>query len=207
MNLLNGIDDLDSQRGKIMPSVLELRRLYLQKSKKLHPDRRRINVETSIGSESQSQVLWSELQQAYELLINWWRDPELYDLKVRVCSRNSALLDRPALLWFREWHLAQPSSTINLPTLSPDTSALSIFERRLMSLLLTDAHRERGLRLAQLPKEFEKSWGPAPKPHDFKCRKWIDVLQRKLAGTVYLEIDPNGVQSPLVFAKLAAAKP
>jgi len=187
-----------------IPSLSALRRLYLQKSKDVHPDRRRVSRDGA--SEPMPELSWTELQQAYELLVNWWRHPELYDLKVRMDSRNAALLDRPALLWFREWHLPGPSSMVISPTHSSATSELSIFERRLLSLLLTDAYRERGLRLAQLPKEFQKCWSSLPKPKEHGCRKWIDLIQRKLSNTVYVEKDPSGMKSPIVFAKVGMAE-
>ena len=203
MDTLNGDVDPHPCGRRTIPSLSGLRRLYLQKSKEVHPDRRGVSRDGASGP--MSELSWIELQQAYELLVNWWRHPELYDLKVRLDSRNSALLDRPALLWFQEWHSAGHSLMVISPTPSPATSELSIFERRLVSLLLTDAYRERGLRLAQLPKEFQKCWSSLPKPKDHGCRKWIDLIQRKLSNTIYVEKAPSSMQSPIIFAKLDTA--
>ena len=104
-------------------------------------------VVASVPTEIKRRDMDRARQQSYDLLVlKWWKQSKLDDPKVRLESCNSALLlDRPALLWFQEWHLAGPSSTVISSTLSPTSSQLSIFERRLVSLLLTITGVENGL--------------------------------------------------------------
>jgi len=186
-------------QGATTPSPFELRRLYLGKCKELHPDK-------CLDHSESGSVAWLELQQAYQLLLSWWTNPEVYDFNIRMGSRNPALFDRLTLMWIQEWHSVKAESVVGSPSPIPNTSDLLIFERRLVSLLLTDVHKEKGLSLAQLPKEFQKSWDHLPNPKDYGCRKWIDLLQRKLSGTIHVEIDPRNGRSPLIFAKVAMAK-
>ena len=192
-----------------MPSRLDLKSIYHHLVKKWHPDRTKHS-----GSNHE---FWNALQDAYQLLVEWWEHLSLYDTKIRLLTRNAALNDYPALLWLPEWHgqfsKPQLSSTVATTTtrntciaepVDQDETAdsrLASFERRLVSLLLTAAHRDVGLSLAQLPKEYKKNWHSIVNPKDYQCRKWVDLLQG--LSSIHVVIDPRKIQQPRIFAKIA----
>ncbi len=179
-------------RNIAMPSLVELKAIYHRLAKKWHPDRRN------------DHHTWNSIQDAYHLLEDWWLNPTIYDTKIRLASRNAALQDYPALLWLPEWHtIASEQGTTRTAMERGKTSEeqLAQFERRLVSLLLTEAHQHTGLSLAQLPKEYQKNWHSIVNPKDYKCRKWVDLLQR--FSTIQVFVDPMGVQQPRVFAKIS----
>ena len=47
---------------------------------------------------------WNEICDAYRLLKDWWESPDLYDVQVRILSRNATLQEHLQILWTPEWH-------------------------------------------------------------------------------------------------------
>lgn len=229
------------------PTLDELRSTYHRLAKQWHPDRQRnqrdvintctdhekiVHVKNHNNNGNEPSSSWNSLQEAYQLLVDWWENPALYDAKVRLATRNAALHDYPTLLWLPEWHSSSSSSSKTIPQMASLQQGchpapplilgleerLAQFERRLISLLLTDAYRETGLSLAQLPKEYKKNWHNNDgdnddnegerrtmmmiDPKDYKCRKWSDLLRRRLASTIHVQVDPTGKQQPRVFARV-----
>lgn len=210
-----------------MPSLEELHTLFQTAAKALHPDRQRrpgstskLNttiVATADKDDSHNQE-WHLLLKNYRLLVHWWESPELYDCQIRLASRNAALLDYPAIKWLPEWHDASQTSTT---CTSSDCSAgsetigeataearLQDFERRLVRLLTTKAHKENGLTLAQLPKEYQKNFphdhdnGVTRKPkgsssllpvtpRDYQCKNLSQLIEQECPHLV-ISRDPAG---------------
>lgn len=205
-----------------MPSVEHLRASYLRRAREAHPDaarRGRKSLTAIMLEDSCTSTSWDNLQDSYHLLINWWEAPESYDLRIRLLSRNRALQEFPMLTWLPEWHnnkLIQgkqqsearqhPRTLTNprKPAVGEQTTPpeILLFEQRLVSLLLTDAHREKGISLSSLPKEYSKNFGNMINHKAYKCKKIIYLLQRHCPN-VFVKTNTTNDQQPRVFANVA----
>lgn len=159
-------------RGILPPSLKEIRNAYLQLAKENHPDRNPNSTEK-----------WNAIGDAYHLLQSWWVDePDLLDVQIRIRSRNAQLLDYGQLCWHYSWHqkLGEKKATIQ-----DKSASLLQFEFRLIRLLKSESFLQSGLRISQLPKEYEKNFHtPIPKPREFGCRKLIYLLQKHCPNIV-----------------------
>lgn len=182
------------------PSLFEIRRSYIELAKKHHPDKALIS---DIGDTDGMIARWNEIQQSFRLLKSWWEDPpEVFDLHIRLASRNAKLQEYEKLCWTPTWHEEQmrqeepsiPHSNINLSAVNSrdNTESLKDFEARLVRLLSSGP-----VPLSNLSKEYEKCWHiPIPKPREFGCRKLSYLLETKCPR---IEVDKTGgSQEPVV---------
>eukprot|EP00588_Corethron_pennatum_P009992 CAMPEP_0194269620 /NCGR_PEP_ID=MMETSP0169-20130528/3757_1 /TAXON_ID=218684 /ORGANISM="Corethron pennatum, Strain L29A3" /LENGTH=443 /DNA_ID=CAMNT_0039011339 /DNA_START=263 /DNA_END=1594 /DNA_ORIENTATION=+ len=155
------------------PPSQELRSIFLFLVKAFHPDRS--------SNSPERYRRWNDIQDAYNLLTNWWESLEQFDTQIRFRTRNAALMEHRQILWYPEWHEDRRRIEFKKKqeTTAPSMELLIEFETRLVSLLRMDGFRIRGLAISQLPKEYEKNWHtPVPKPRDFGCRKLIYLIQK-----------------------------
>ena len=88
---------------------------------------------------------WNIILDAYQLLQSYWdSDIELFDCQIRILSRNVKLMEEQQL------QSSEENNHIN--------TDLAEFQSKLVRLLSSDSLIESGLCLAQLPKEYEKSY-------------------------------------------------
>jgi len=164
------IESLELQRvehSTVPPRPERIRAAYLQLAKLHHTD---VSGASSIRH-------WDTIRDAHQLLQSYWRDdPELFDCQIRILSRNSKLLEHKRLCWHSSWHDENNH-------LQENDAILAEFESRLVRLLSSNSFAETGLCIAQLPREYEKSFhAKVPLPRAHGCRKLIHLLQTKCSN-------------------------
>mmetsp|Transcript_28239 Transcript_28239/g.56376 ORF Transcript_28239/g.56376 Transcript_28239/m.56376 type:complete len:191 (+) Transcript_28239:1-573(+) len=171
-----------SGRRNTPPSMDEIRSAYLHLAKIHHPDK-----------QSKSLIRkWNSIRDAYHLLQSWWNDdPNVYDCNIRILSRNANLLEYPRLCWYPSWHESQQSTLIGRGVHKRNNNHdddLAEFESRLVRLLSSDSFANKGLSIAQLPKEYEKNFHcRIPTPRECGFRKLIFMLQ-ECCPCIHVEI-------------------
>ena len=110
-------------------------------------------------STSNSMKQWNIILDAYQLLQSYWdSDTELFDCRIRILSRNSKLMEHERICWLDTCHNKQQEQLQSLEENNNINTDLAEFQSKLVRLLSSDSLIESGLCLAQLPKEYEKSY-------------------------------------------------
>jgi ankyrin repeat protein len=180
-------------RGIMPPSLEDIRTAFLLLAKQYHPD---INHTESIINNNTEK--WNTIRDAHQFLQGWWKDdPKHFDVQIRIRTRNALLLEYERLCWHSGWHDEQNRKKATTALSANNySSALANFEYRLIRLLKHDSFLQSGLRISQLPKEYEKNYhAPIPKPREFGCKKLIHLLRQHCPNIV---VETDGKKQALL---------
>jgi len=89
-------------------------------------------------------------------------------------------MEHERICWHDNWHNEQEQQLQSSEENNHINTDLAEFQSKLVRLLSSDSLIESGLCLAQLPKEYEKSYQEkVPNSKDYGYRKLIQLLQRE----------------------------
>ena len=108
-------------------------------------------------------------------------------------------MEHDRICWYDNWHNEQEQQQ-SLGENNSINTDLAEFQSRLVRLLSSESLVESGLCLAQLPKEYEKSYQQkVPNPKDYGCRKLIQLLQNECPN-INVTVDADTKQAFLRVA-------